>query len=113
MHNMHNRIVKWLAILTIGQLRNRENSDVFNRLNEIYLVFISKSKYPLYICVDIFWNIRNILIMKEFGERLIKTSLNPNNLPLVIVSCSITGLCRNMSHHLLGICTTAGESHIG
>ena len=28
-------------------LRTRENSDVFNTLDEIYLVFTSKSKYPL------------------------------------------------------------------
>ena len=31
-------------------LRTQENSDVFNTLIEIYLVFTSKkSKYPLYI----------------------------------------------------------------
>ena len=29
-------------------LRTRENSDVFNSLDEIYLAFTSKSKYPLY-----------------------------------------------------------------
>ena len=28
-------------------LHTRENSDVFNTLDEIYLVFTSKSKYPL------------------------------------------------------------------
>ena len=28
-------------------LRTREKSDVFNTLDEIYLVFTSKSKYPL------------------------------------------------------------------
>ena len=29
-------------------LRTRENYDVFSTLDEIYLVFTSKSKYPLY-----------------------------------------------------------------
>ena len=29
-------------------LCTHENSDVFNTLDEIYLVFTSKSKYPLY-----------------------------------------------------------------
>ena len=33
-------------------LRTRENSDVFNTLDEIYLVFTSKSKYPLSYMVD-------------------------------------------------------------
>ena len=31
-------------------LRTHENSDVFKTLDEIYLVFTSKSKYPLFIC---------------------------------------------------------------
>ena len=30
------------------ELRPRENSDVFNTLDEIYLVFTSKCKYPQY-----------------------------------------------------------------
>ena len=29
-------------------LRTHENPDVFNTLDEIYLVFTSKSKYPLF-----------------------------------------------------------------
>ena len=34
-------------------LRTRENSNVFNSLDEIYLVFTEKkSKYPLYICLS-------------------------------------------------------------
>ena len=35
-------------------LRTREITDIFNTFDEIYLVFTSKkSKYPLYIKVDI------------------------------------------------------------
>ena len=32
-------------------LSTRENSDVFNTLDEIYLVFTSKSKYSLLILI--------------------------------------------------------------
>ena len=37
-------------------LRSHENSDVFDtlELDEIYLLFISESKYPLYRCADTF-----------------------------------------------------------
>ena len=32
-------------------LRTPENSNIFNTLDEIYLVFTSKSKYPLFIAI--------------------------------------------------------------
>ena len=35
-------------------LRTRENSDVLNTLDEIYLRFTQKSEYPLYIGI---WNL--------------------------------------------------------
>ena len=34
-------------------LRTHENSDVFNTLDVIYLVFTTKSKYPLYTIIQL------------------------------------------------------------
>ena len=46
-------------------LRTRENSDVLNTLDEIYLRFTQKSEYPLYIGI---WNLWcNIQTMAHIG----------------------------------------------
>ena len=45
--HISSNVLKILAISLV--LRTREITDIFNTFDEIYLVFTSKSKYPLCI----------------------------------------------------------------
>ena len=72
-------------------LRTHEYSDVFNTLGEIYLVFTSKSKYPLYILSVHLKKVNILYIYSEKATYIYKKRLDGLILVVSLCTCHFSG----------------------